>query len=60
MASNWEKPTFEVLTVGAECTAYSGAQTPTNRPTIASGISRPLDERLSPGENRGACDARSV
>ena len=26
MASNWEKPDFEVMTVGAECTAYSGSQ----------------------------------
>ena len=26
MVSNWEKPDFEVMTVGAECTAYSGSQ----------------------------------
>jgi hypothetical protein len=26
MASNWEKPGFEVVTIGAECTAYCGSQ----------------------------------
>ena len=51
MASNWEKPGFEVLMIGAECTAYSGAQAPANRPTTASGISGGPDRSLSPLEN---------
>ena len=51
MTSNWERPGFEVLMVGAECTAYSGAQAVMHRPiteSVASGYSA---ARLARSEN---------
>ena len=60
MASNWEKPGFEVVMVAAECTAYSGAQTAMNRPTIEPGTGGASDQRLSRAENPLLCGTRSV
>jgi hypothetical protein len=34
MANHWEKPGFEVVTLGAECTAYSGAQIAREEPVL--------------------------
>jgi hypothetical protein len=34
MANHWEKPGFEVVMLGAECTAYSGAQIAREEPVL--------------------------
>jgi hypothetical protein len=61
MASNWEKPGFEVVMVAAECTAYSGGQTPMHRPTIEPGTDGAADDqRLSRSESPLPCGTRSV
>jgi len=60
MASNWEKPAFEVVMVAAECTAYSGAQTAMHRPTIEPGTDAASDQRLSRPENPLPSGTRAV
>jgi len=51
MASNWEKPDFEVMTVGAECTAYSGAQAAMQQQTPGPGPGVVSCETLSRRDN---------
>jgi hypothetical protein len=60
MASNWEKPGFEVVMVAAECTAYSGAQTVMHRPTIEPGIEESSEQGQSRSGNPLRCGTRSV
>jgi hypothetical protein len=47
MATNWEKPGFEVMTVGAECTAYSGSQAAMQRPSPETGLAVVSGESMS-------------
>jgi hypothetical protein len=58
MASNWEKPGFEVMTVGAECTAYSGSQAAMQRPSpetgLAVGSGEGMSECKTPVSNQAA------
>jgi hypothetical protein len=51
MASNWEKPGFEVMTVGAECTAYSGSQVAMQRPVVEPAAGVVAGETLSRCDN---------
>lgn len=47
MANHWEKPGFEVVMLGAECTAYSGALIAWEEPVLGFAT----DENSRPSNN---------
>jgi coenzyme PQQ precursor peptide PqqA len=59
MASNWEKPGYEIVMLGAECTAYSGAATAMQRLVIGSATAGAASGVLDRPKVAPSCDSRS-
>jgi hypothetical protein len=47
MASNWEKPGFELVMVSGECTAYAGSQIAKQPPAVEPGLVAVTGETVS-------------